>query len=77
MKRNIWTKQRIYWRSLDRLASGIFILGILAIGCLFACQRIQDATEEVYTPEPDTFKVGMLLPGAISDQGWNALAHDG
>lgn len=77
MKRTIWTHQRIYWQLLDRLASGILIFGLLAIGFLLGCQRVQDATEEVYTPAPETFKVGMLLPGAISDQGWNALAHDG
>jgi basic membrane lipoprotein Med (substrate-binding protein (PBP1-ABC) superfamily) len=25
----------------------------------------------------DTFKVGLLTPGSISDAGWNALAYDG
>ena len=73
----IWTQQRTYWQLLDRLVSGVFILGLLAIGALLSCQRIRDTTEAIYTPEPETFKVGMLLPGAISDQGWNALAHDG
>ena len=77
MKRIIWTKQRICWQLLDRLANAIFILGLLAIVSMLGCQRVQDATKDVYTPEPETFKVGMLLPGAISDQGWNALAHDG
>ena len=77
MKKFVWTKQRIYWRSLDRLANAVFILGLLAIVSILGCQRVQDATKDAYTPEPETFKVGMLLPGAISDQGWNALAHDG
>ena len=77
MKRFVWTKQRIYWRSLDILANAVFILGLLAIVSMLGCQRVQEATEGVYTPAPETFKVGMLLPGAISDQGWNALAHDG
>ena len=77
MKRIIWKKQRIYWQLSDKIVNAVFILGLLAIGCLLGCQRIQDATEDVYTPESETFKVGMLLPGAISDQGWNALAHDG
>lgn len=27
--------------------------------------------------EPDTFKVALLLPGNISDQGWNATAYNG
>ena len=77
MKRTLWTKQRICWRLLDRLTNAVFILGFLAIVSMIGCQRIQDAPKDVYTPEPETFKVGMLLPGAISDQGWNALAHDG
>ena len=77
MKITNWTKQRIYWKLLDRLANAVFILGFLAIVSMLGCQRVQDATKDVYTSEPETFKVGMLLPGAISDQGWNALAHDG
>ena len=77
MKITSWTKQRMCWQVLDRLASAVFILGLLAIVFMLGCQRIQDATKDVYTPAPETFKVGMLLPGAISDQGWNALAHDG
>ena len=77
MKRIIWTQQRTYWQLLDRLANVVFILGFLAIVSMLGCQRVQDATKDVYTPAPETFKVGMLLPGAISDQGWNALAHDG
>ena len=70
-------KQQVYWKVLDRLARGVFILAVLAIVPLLGCQRTQDTTRDIYTPEPETFKVGMLLPGAISDQGWNALAHDG
>ena len=77
MKRTIWTKQQISWKLLDRLANAGLIIALLAIGALLGCQRIQEATRDIYTPEPETFKVGMLLPGAISDQGWNALAHDG
>ena len=77
MKRIIRTKQRIYWQLLDAIVNAVFILGLLAIGSILGCQRIQDATEDVYMPESETFKVGMLLPGAISDHGWNALAHDG
>ena len=77
MKRTVLTKQRIYSKLLDRLVNSVLILGLLAIGSLIGCQRIQETTRDIYTPEPETFKVGMLLPGAISDQGWNALAHDG
>ena len=77
MKRTVLTKQRIYSKLLDRLVNSVLILGLLAIGSLIGCQRIQETTRDIYTPEPETFKVGMLLPGSISDQGWNALAHDG
>ena len=77
MKKNGWMKQQIYSKLLNGLANAVFILAILVIGFLLGCQRVQEATEDVYTPEPEMFKVGMLLPGSISDQGWNALAHDG
>ena len=77
MKRTNCLKQPIYSKLLDRSAAAVLILGLLAIGAIFGCQRIQDTTRDIYTPETETFKVGMLLPGAISDQGWNALAHDG
>jgi len=44
---------------------------------MLGCDRLQDSSKIIHMPEPKTFKVGMLLPGSISDQGWNALAHDG
>ena len=50
---------------------------LFAIGFMLGCERLQDSSKIIHTPESATFKVGMLLPGSISDQGWNALAHDG
>ena len=70
-------KQRIYWKSADRLASSTLILCLLAIIFILGCERLQESSKIIHMPEPETFKVGMLLPGSISDQGWNALAHDG
>ena len=70
-------KQRIYWKVADRLVSPTLILCLLAIGFILGCERLQDSSKIIHTPESATFKVGMLLPGSISDQGWNALAHDG
>ena len=70
-------KQRIYWKLADRLVSATLILSLLAIGFMLGCERLQDSSKIIHTPEPETFKVGMLLPGSISDEGWNALAHDG
>ena len=52
-------------------------LCLFAIGFMLGCERLQDSSRIIHAPESETFKVGMLLPGSISDQGWNALAHDG
>ena len=70
-------KQRIYRKLADGLVSITLILCLLTIGFILGCERLQDSSKIIHTPEPETFKVGMLLPGSISDQGWNALAHDG
>ena len=61
----------------DRLVNSILILCLLGIGFLLGCERLQESRKIIHMPEPEMFKVGMLLPGSISDQGWNALAHDG
>ena len=70
-------KQRIYWILRNRLANSVLIIALLMIGCVLGCERLQDSNRIIHAPEPEIFKVGMLLPGSISDQGWNALAHDG
>ena len=70
-------KQKVSWILTGRLISSILILCLLAIGFMLGCERFQDSSKIIHTPEPEIFKVGMLLPGSISDQGWNALAHDG
>ena len=70
-------QQRIYWKLADRLVSSTLILCLFAIGFMLGCERLQDSSKIIHAPESETFKVGMLLPGSISDQGWNALAYDG
>ena len=70
-------KQQIYWKLADSLVSSTLIIILLAIGFMLGCERLQDSSQIIHMPEPEVFKVGMLLPGSISDQGWNALAHDG
>ncbi|MCY3742033.1 MAG: BMP family protein [Candidatus Poribacteria bacterium] len=70
-------KQRIYRNLLDKLGRSVLIVCLFVIGSISGCERVQDSSKIIYTPEPGTFKVGMLLPGSIKDQGWNALAHDG
>ena len=62
---------------MSRIANAVLIIGLLATGSMLGCQNMREASKDIYTPEPEIFKVGMLLPGSISDQGWNALAHDG
>lgn len=70
-------KQSISWKLAGRFARSALIIVLLSIGFMLGCERLQESNKIIHTPEPETFKVGMLLPGAISDQGWNALAHDG
>ena len=67
----------ITWRSRYSIATYALYLCLFAIGFMLGCERVQESSKIIYTPEPRTFKVGMLLPGSIKDQGWNALAHDG
>ena len=62
---------------MGRITNTALIIGLLAIGSMLGCQNMREASKDIYTPKPEIFKVGMLLPGSISDQGWNALAHDG
>jgi len=33
--------------------------------------------ERPSTPAPHTFKVGLLTPGSVNDNGWNAIAYEG
>ena len=70
-------KQRISWILAGRFVSSGLLLCLLTIGGILGCEKLQDSSKIIHMPEPETFKVGMLLPGSISDQGWNALAHDG
>ena len=70
-------KQRIYWKLADKLVSSTLILCLLVIVFILGCERLPESSKIIHMPESETFKVGMLLPGSISDQGWNALAHDG
>ena len=70
-------KQQIYWQLADKLVSSTLILCLLVIVFILGCERLPESSKIIHMPESEMFKVGMLLPGSISDQGWNALAHDG
>lgn len=69
--------KHIFCKSRYSLAIYTLHLCLFAIGFMLGCERLQDSSKIIHVPESATFKVGMLLPGSISDQGWNALAHDG
>lgn len=69
--------QQTHRKLAYRLGNSILILCLLATGFILGCEKLQDSSKIIHMPEPETFKVGMLLPGSISDQGWNALAYDG
>ncbi len=69
--------KHISCKSRYSIAIYTLYLCLFAIGFMLGCERLQDSSKIIHAPESETFKVGMLLPGSISDQGWNALAHDG
>ncbi|MCY4571013.1 MAG: BMP family ABC transporter substrate-binding protein, partial [Candidatus Poribacteria bacterium] len=52
--------------AIHTLLLGIFIIGLMLIGSM-----------NLEAKEHEKFKVAMLLPGSISDAGWNALAYEG
>ena len=58
-----------------KLRNNIAIYGLLV--CLFAIGFILVKTTDLNAKGHEKFKVAMLLPGSISDAGWNALAYEG
>ena len=52
--------------AIHTLLLGIFIIGLMLIG-----------SANLEAKGHEKFKVAMLLPGSISDAGWNALAYEG
>ena len=69
--------QSISWILAGRLVRSTLIIVLLSTGVMLGCERLRESRKIIHTPASATFKVGMLLPGSISDQGWNALAYDG
>ena len=67
----------MYCKLINNRTNIALIISFLIIGSILGCERIQESSKNIYAPEVESFKVGMLLPGSISDQGWNALAYDG
>jgi basic membrane lipoprotein Med (substrate-binding protein (PBP1-ABC) superfamily) len=59
------------------------LLGVLAVACAFGCGSGSDSsggTGSASAPAAgggEEFKVALLTPGPVSDQGWSALAFEG
>ena len=58
-----------------KLQNNVAIYGLFL--CLFAIGFILVGNIDLNAKGHDKFKVAMLLPGSISDAGWNALAYEG
>ncbi|HEV8432656.1 MAG TPA: BMP family protein [Thermoanaerobaculia bacterium] len=53
------------------------VLAALAV-CLFSCNRAETpSTTTSTTAAKKAFRVGLLTPGSINDNGWNAIAYEG
>lgn len=52
----------------------LFFLLLSAV-CLIACQRTEPPTSP--NAGKHAFKVGLLTPGSVNDNGWNAIAYEG
>src|SRR5437763_2458977 len=44
---------------------------------LFACSRREDGRLKPAAPQHPVMKVGLLTPGSVNDNGWNAIAYEG
>ncbi|MGZ7079810.1 MAG: BMP family protein [Thermoanaerobaculia bacterium] len=43
---------------------------------VFACTKAEVTTPQA-PPKPHVMKVGLLTPGSVNDNGWNAIAYEG
>ena len=64
--------KQISYKLRNNVAIYVLLLCLLAIG--FILVRTQTSPQK---DTRDSVKVAMLLPGSISDAGWNALAYEG
>src|SRR5438874_570201 len=44
---------------------------------LFACSRREDGGLKPVAPQQHVMRVGLLTPGSVNDNGWNAIAYEG
>ena len=63
--------KQIYYKLRNNIASYVLLVCLLAIGFILV------GNIDLNAKGHEKFKVAMLLPGSISDAGWNALAYEG
>lgn len=54
----------------------IFVVLLMVGLFLVACGAQEAAPEEAAPAEGDAFKVGLLSPGSVNDDGWNSIAYE-
>jgi basic membrane protein A len=50
---------------------------VVATLVFFACNRIESNTKAASPAAEKPFRVGLLTPGSVNDNGWNAIAYEG
>lgn len=50
---------------------------LIVIFCVFAACQQPESADRRSLPAARPFKVGLLTPGSINDNGWNAIAYEG
>lgn len=64
-------------KAVTLLVITLFVFGFVLAGCGGAKQEAAQPEDNSQQEAPEKLKVAMLLPGPISDQGWNATAYNG
>jgi basic membrane protein A and related proteins len=49
----------------------------LALAILSSCSRSREQSAPTTLTKPQAMKVGLLTPGSVNDNGWNAIAYEG
>ncbi len=62
---------QIFYKLRNNIACSVLCICLFIVGFVLIGNVSLDAKEH------EKFKVAMLLPGSISDAGWNALAYEG
>jgi len=63
------------YHNLQSRAMKKFAIFLILFG--FACARREDGGLKPAAPQAPVMKVGLLTPGSVNDNGWNAIAYEG